>query len=606
LRNLSINFWFSTIRTSRSIKFPVSCYICNKFFELYYVISLLLFQRSKPKEEFNPGMENPLRNYQSFMSFNQERILMKFKLLNVLIMFIFGLLIFTPGCKPAGTVRKDDNTIRIALRSDPVSLNPILASESASMMANGYMFNTLVKYSENLEITPDLAESWELKDKGRVIIFHLKKGVKWHDGAEFTSADVVFTFDKILDPDTNTFNAGLFKIGSEKIRFEAIDDHTVKATLPSPFAPFFNNLTLAPIAPAHLLKNENINQTEFNRNPIGTGPFKFVEWKTSERIVLQANPDYFKGKPKIDRIELRIIPSGEGARIALMSEQIDMAALSAEDMFVMSRMNNASPNVEIHKWKDFIYFYLAFDLTNPLFQEKEVRIAINHAIDKKSLTESVMHGFASPINGPIPAASWAYIPDSAKYDYNPELANKILEEAGWKKGSDGIREKNGRKLSFKIIYKNGSQASEGACIQMQSYLKTVGIEVKLQTLDFGALINALYPGKFEAVVFDWVEPFDPDIYTEWHSSQCGSDGMNFMTYKNPDVDKLLEKGRITFDLAERKSIYAEVQKKISADAPYIWLWNPESAMGVNKRITGLSKASPAGLMIDPEKVGIRK
>ncbi|MCE1246554.1 MAG: peptide-binding protein [Firmicutes bacterium] len=533
-----------------------------------------------------------LRNYSGFAGF----------FLFSAILFFLCFFCFLTGC--GKSTANNGKVIRIALRSDPVSLNPILASDAPSMMANGYIFNTLVKYNENLEITPDLAESWDFLDNGKTIVFHLRKGVKWHDGKEFTSGDVVFTFGKLLDPNTNTFNAGLFKVGSEKIKFEAVDAYTVKATLPSPFAPFLNNLTLSPIAPAHCLEDQNINLAEFNRNPVGTGPFRFSEWKTSERIVLRANPDYFKGKPRINRIELRIIPSGEGARIALMSGQIDMAALSAEDMFIISKMDNASPDVQILKWKDFIYFYLAFDLTNPLFQDNEVRKAINHAIDKQSLVKSVMHNFASPINGPIPAASWAYTPDSAKYEYNPELAAQILEKAGWQKGTDGIRVKNGKRLSFKIIYKNGSQSSEGACIQMQSYLKTVGIEVKLQTLDFGALINSLYPEKFEAVVFDWVEPFDPDIFTEWHSSQCGSDGMNFMSYKNKEVDSLLEQGRTTYDINARKKIYYEVQKKISADAPYVWLWNPESAMGVNKRITGLSKPSPAGLMIEPEKVDI--
>ena len=132
--------------------------------------------------------------------------------------------------------------------------------------------------------------------------------MKWHDGKPLCADDVVFTMEKILDPDTNTFNAGLFKIDGKKIEFRAIDKHTVEAILPRPFAPFLNNLTLAPVAPKHLLEKEDINRTDFNRSPIGTGPFKFVEWKTSDRIVLKANPDYFLGKPKLDKIEIKIIP----------------------------------------------------------------------------------------------------------------------------------------------------------------------------------------------------------------------------------------------------------------------------------------------------------
>jgi len=513
-----------------------------------------------------------------------------------------------------GCFNRGDNTthktLRYAMKSDPRHLNPILASEMASITVNSFIFNPLVRYNENLKIIPDLAQSWEIKDGGKRIVFHLRKGVKWHDGKEFTADDVVFTFNKVLDPRTNTFNAGLFKMSKnilwfkweENIRFKAIDKYTVEAQMPLPFAPFLNNLTIVPIAPKHLLEGEDINLTDFNRNPVGTGPFRLREWKTSDRITLVANPDYYNGKPKLDRIEIKIIPSAEGARIALISGQVDMAGLSAEDLFVMSYLKKFPPHLKIEKWKNFTYFYFSFDLTNPIFADKNVRYAINYAIDKENMVKSVLHGTGYPIHGPIPAASWAYTDDVEKYKYNPEKAKKLLDDAGWKVGKDGIREKDGKKLSFKVIYKNGSRASESACIQIQNYFAAVGIELKLQALDFGALINSLYPGKYESVVFDWVEPFDPDIFVEWHSSQCGDEGMNFMSYKNREVDVLLEKARTTLDREERKKLYYEIQKKIAADAPYVWLWNQESAVCVNKNLKGLSKPSPAGLLLYPEKV----
>lgn len=508
------------------------------------------------------------------------------------------------GCSPKGADAGKRLVLRYAISSDPRALNPILASEMASITVNSFLFNGLVKYDENLEIAPDLAESWDILDDGRRIVFHLRKDVKWHDGTPLKAEDVVFTMQKVLDPETNTFNAGLFKIDGKNIEFRAIDEHTMEAVLPKPFAPFLNNLTLSPIAPKHLLEKEDINKCDFNEKPVGTGPFKFVEWKTSDRVVLEANPGYFKGKPKLDRIEIRIIPSAEGSRIALLSQQIDMAGLSAEDLFILSHLEKIPDHLQIHKWKDFTYFYFAFDLTNPLFSDKRVRQAMNYAIDRKTLVKTVLHGTGIPISGPIPAASWAYNKDVDNYDYNREKARELLDEAGWKLNSDGIREKDGRKLSFRVNYKNGSGSSEGACIQLQNYLKEVGIEIKLQALDFGALINSLYPDKFQSVVFDWVEPFDPDIFVEWHSSQCGADGMNFMTYKNPEVDVLLEKAREIQDREERKKLYFEIQQKIVADAPYVWLWNQEAAVGVNKRVKGLSRPNPAGLMLNPEKIWV--
>lgn len=511
--------------------------------------------------------------------------------------------ILLTGCSPARSGDRSADVLRMALRGEPVQLNPILASDMGSIFVNGFIFNGLVRYDENLEIVPDLAESWEIEDGGKRIVFHLKKGVKWHDGKEFTAKDVVFTYQKTVDPSTNTFNAGLFKVGKENIKFHALDDYTVEAELPSPFAPFFNNLTLVPVAPEHLLKDQDVNRCDYNRSPVGTGPFKFVEWKTSDRVTLEANPEYFRGNPKLKRIEFRIIPSAEGARIALMSNQVDMAGLSAEDLFVIKHLKNFPSFVEIKKWDSFTYVYFSFDLTNPLFKDLKVRRAINYAINRDALVQTALHGFGSPIHGPIPIPSWAYTDHVGHYEYNPEKAKNLLDEAGWKPGGDGIREKDGKKLSFKVIYINGSRASESACIQMQSYLSSIGVQLKLQALDKGALIDSLYPHKFESVVFNWAEPFDPDIYTEWNSTQV-EEGMNFMSYSNPEVDVLLEKARESMDRETRKKLYHEIQKKIVEDAPYVWLWNQDSAMGVNQRVKGLSKPSPAGLLVDPEKVWV--
>lgn len=514
-------------------------------------------------------------------------------------MVVFVSLAFL-GSIHAGKEQGNPDVLSIAVSSDPIYLNPVLASDGVSMHLNSFIFNTLIRYNEKLQFEPALAESWEILDGGKKVIFHLRKDVKWHDGKQFTASDCVFTFEKVLDPTTNTFNRGLFRVMGENIKFKAIDDFTLEADLPRPFAPFFNNLTLMGIVPEHILKGENINKTRFNRNPMGTGPFIFREWKTSDQVVLTANANYFRGSPKVKKVIFKIIPSGEGRRIALASNQVDISALSAEDLFVMG--NNIPENVRIFRWQDFTYFYFAFDLTNPKFDDLRVRQAINYAVDTDTVIEAALHGAGYSINGPIPRASWAYTDDVKKYPYNPEKASKLLTEAGWKMGQDGIRHKNGENFSFQLIYKSGSHSSETASVFIQSYLKDVGINVRLQPLDFGALINSLYPGKFESVVFDWVEPFDPDIYTEWHSSQMGDVGMNFMSYSNPKVDKLLEEARSTFDRERRKKLYFRIQDLISRDAPYVFLWNQQAIIGVNRRVGGLPPPSPLGLTHRQEKI----
>lgn len=519
-----------------------------------------------------------------------------------LCLFCVVVLLFFAGCNTQSVQNRRKNTLKIALRSDPIRLNPVLATDANSMFVNSFMFNALVKYDENLEITPDLAESWTIFEEGRKVVFNLKQGVKWHDGRELTAHDVVFTMEKVLDPYTNTYNAGLFKVDGKDIVFTSLDDYTIEASLPQSFAPFLNNLTLIPVVPKHILEKEDINTGDFSRNPVGTGPFIFKEWKTSDRVVVTANSNYFKGMPLLESIEFRIIPSPEGARIALLSEQIDAAGLSSEDLFVMSYMKEIPSHIQIEKWKDFTYFYLGFDLTNPIFADINVRKAINYAVDQEKITKAVLHNSGAPLYGPLPIPSWAYTYETEKYPYNLDKAKDLLENSGWKMTSGGIREKDGKKLSFKVIYRTGSRASEGACIHLQSYLKAAGIEINLQALDFGALIRSLYPEQFEGVVFNWAEPFDPDIFTEWHSSQMGDEGMNFMSYHNPEVDYLLEQARTIVDKEIRKQLYKEIQIKISQDAPYVFLWNQESAMGYHRRIKGLSKPSPAGLFVNPEKI----
>lgn len=497
--------------------------------------------------------------------------------------------------------KKEPATLVAAIRSDPVHLNPVLASDGVSMNINSFIFNTLVRYDEKMEIVPDLAESWQILDGGRRVVFKLKKGVKWHDGKPFTALDCVFTFNAVVDENTNTYNAGLIKVEDEAIVFTAVDDYTLEAKMKKPFAVFFNNLTLLGIVPEHLLKGQDINRASFNQNPTGTGPFVFEYWKSSDQISLKANNDYFGGKPKLSGIRFRIIPSGDGCRIALISRQVDIAGLSAEDIYVMK--DRIPAHLDIVKWQDFTYFYFAFDLTNPLFKDVRLRKAINYAIDTETVTNGALYGLGRPIHGPIPIPSWAYEPDVEKYDYNPALAGKLLDEAGWLRGPDGIRRKDGRKLSFQLNVKSGSNSSQSAAIFIQSYLKDAGIDVRLQALDMGALLDSLNPGKFETVVFDWVEPFDPDIYTEWQTDQV-KNGMNFMSYSNSHVDVLLTEARSTFDRKKRRELYSRIQKIIADDAPYVFLWNQETVMGVSKRVKGISSPSPLGLLSRPEKVWV--
>lgn len=285
-----------------------------------------------------------------------------------------------------------------AMKSEPITLNPVMASEISSKTVNSVIFSSLVKYDENLEIVPDLAERWESDASGRVWIFHLRRDARWHDGEPFTSEDVEFTFDRLFDPATNTFNRGMFMANGKKPEVRADGPHRVKITLPSPFAPFISNLPSLGIIPKHILIGKDINRNEFNWNPVGTGPFRFAKWSSGEKIYVKANEDYYGGRPLLKGIMFTIIPSSESRRIALLTGCADIGEVTSEDL----RALEGSPILDIHRWDQYLYFYLGFDLTNPLFQDRKLRKAINLSIDKESIIRAVYKKNATRAKGPIP------------------------------------------------------------------------------------------------------------------------------------------------------------------------------------------------------------
>lgn len=534
------------------------------------------------------------RFIEGFFTFIEE---LNFTMKKKLLILIF-LLLFFSSCRNSSSSL---NSLILSLNTDPLTLNPIIAQEMQSIEVCSFIFSPLLKYNEKTEIIGDLAESWQVKEKGRVWIFYLRKNVRWHDGMPFTAKDVEFTFNKLMDPSTNTFNRGLFQVNGKDIKFKAIDKYAVKAVLPEPFAPFPTYLTMMGIVPEHLLRNTDINRCEFNSSPVGTGPFKFRKWHHSDHIIIEPNKNYYMGPPKLDRIVFRIIPSAETQRIALKNGEVDQGYLKVEDLKFLKDL----PHLIIYKVPSFMYFYMGFDLTNPLFQDRKVRKAINYAVDKKGLVFAVLQETGEPATGPIPKASWAYNPEVEKYNYNPEEAKKLLREAGWKINKSGYLEKDGRIFEFELAYPLGRTQFQKAAVLINSYLKEVGIKTNLIQVEFSVLIKKCNPGKFQAVLFDWVETFDPDCFVEWDSSQTGKNGMNFMSYSNPEADRLLREARSKIDTAVRKKLYYKFQEIVADDAPYVFLWYPNSFSAINKRIGGLPPPNPAGLFIYPEKIFIK-
>jgi len=475
---------------------------------------------------------------------------------------------------------------------DASNLIPILASDNASHGIAELVFNGLVKYDKDMNIVGDLAESWDISKDGLVITFHLRKGVKWHDGAPFTAEDVIFTYRLTIDPKTPTAYAGDFL---KVKKAEVLDPHTFRVTYDRPFAPALMSWG-ASILPKHLLEGRDITSTPLARKPVGTGPFVFKEWKTGEKIVLASNEDYFEGRPYLDGYIMRIIPDTATMFLELRAGGIDRMGLTPLQYTRQTENNLFRRDFNKYRYLSFSYTFMAFNLLNPMFADKRVRQAIAYAVDKEEIIQGVLLGLGRDATGPYKPGTWPYNANVRKYPYDPQKARKLLAEAGWRDtDGDGVLDRDGRPFAFEILSNQGNEVRAKCAEIIQRRLAEVGIRVKIRIVEWAAFLNDfINKRKFDATMLAWSIPQDPDIYDVWHSSKTGTQELNFISYRNSEVDALIEKGRGTFDQKERKKAYDRIQEILAEEQPYLFLYVPDALPIVSARIRGIEPA-PLGI-----------
>jgi peptide/nickel transport system substrate-binding protein len=479
----------------------------------------------------------------------------------------------------------------VGLGGDATSLNPVVATDGISYTVEWPIFDSLLELDASLNVKPLLAESWEASRDGLTYTFKLKKGVTWHDGKPFTARDVAFTFYSVLDPKVTTPHRAYFdalagfpeltaKENPKKpeelaVRpIEVVDDHTVRFRLRYPSGSFLAVLVnpRAGIVPEHLLKGQDLNTAEFNRKPVGTGPFKLVEWRRAERVVLEANDKYHGGRPALNRVIFRIIPDAVVLLQELRSGGVDL--IENPPLTEVARLKQTA-GLKVLTADNTSYTYLGWRQDVAPFTDLRVRRALNHAVDVPSMIKEVLQGYAAPATGQFPPSSWAYDASVKPYPYDPARARSLLAEAGFKPGADGILVKDGKPFTFTIRHDVANQTVKDTAVIVQEYLKRVGVDARLEPLDWPTFVKKLFASEFEGIVVNWTNHHDPDpfAYTIWHSSQWK--GRNFAHYKNPRVDELLESARRTAVVAERKKFYGEFSKVLMEDAPYVFLYFPQ-------------------------------
>lgn len=491
------------------------------------------------------------------------------------------------------------DTLIVGSIGEPSILVPMLASDSASFDVAGLIFNGLVKYDTDLGVVSDLAESWEISKDGLVITFHLRRGVTWTDGVEFTADDVMFGYRTIIDEKTPT----AYKEDYLQVKkAEVLDKYTFRVIYEKPFAPALTTWGFMVVLPKHLLEGKDITKTDFGRHPVGTGPYVFKKWLSGQEVVLSSNRDYFEGRPYIDKYVYRVIPDQAAMFLALKTGNIDIMGLTPLQYTKQTDNDFFRKNFRKYRYPVFSYTYLGFNLRHPWFQDIRVRQAIAHAINKNEIVDVVLFGLGSPATGPYVPNTWPYNPHVKKYEYDPEKAKKLLKEAGWEDtDGDGIVDKDGKNFEFTILTNMGNNQRKKAATIIQWRLKEVGIKVNIRVLEWSAFINEFIDKRrFEAVILGWGINLDPDQYDIWHSSKTGEKEFNFVSYSNPEVDDLLEKGRRTFDIEERKRVYFRIQEILAEELPYIFLYVPDATPVVHARFRGI-KPSPIGISYNLHK-----
>ncbi len=475
---------------------------------------------------------------------------------------------------------------------DASNLIPILSSDSTSHGIAGMIYNGLVKYDKDLNVVGDLAESWDISSGGLVITFRLRKGVRWHDGRPFTADDVLYTYRVTIDPKTPTAYSGDFlKVKTA----EVLDPYTFRVTYDKPFAPALMSWSAA-VMPRHLLEGKDITRTPLSRRPVGTGPYMFKEWVTGQKIVLMSNPDYWEGRPYIDGYILRIIPDMATMFLELRAGGIDRMDLTPLQYTRQTENPLFRRDFNKYRYLSFSYTYLGYNLANPLFADKRVRQAISHAINKDEIIQGVLLGLGRESTGPFKPGTPFYNPKVRRYPYDPRKARELLAEAGWKDSNgDGLLEKDGKPFTFEIITNQGNEVRKKTAEIIQRRLADIGIQVKLRVIEWAAFVKEfINKRKFDATILGWTIPLDPDLYDVWHSSKTGPDELNFISYKNREVDDLLERGRSTFDVKARKRCYDRIQEILAEEQPYTFLYCPAALPIISARFRGIEPA-PIGI-----------
>ncbi len=499
---------------------------------------------------------------------------------------ILGLsLLFTgcskPGASTGGANAPSSGVLRVGNFAEPTSLNPLLSTNTAENFLDSLAFDLLVTLDDKGKEVPDLAQvvptlqNGGISKDGLTITYHLRQGVKWQDGAPFTSDDVKFSWQAVMNPNNNVVE----RRGYDQVQsVDTPNPYTAVFHLKQPFAPFVDTVFGESddpfrVVPKHILAQyPNINQVPFNQQPIGTGPFKVARWIHGDHIEYVANPFYFRGTPKLKRINVYTVTDGNTIESELRAHDLDLA-VNLPTANLANLRDRPSADVKPLLVKGPSYYSVAFNLTHPPLGDVRIRQALTYAINEKRIVDTVTYGTGVPAIADLSDFYWAYDPAIKQYPFDPAKAASILDSAGWKRGANGMRAKNGTPLSLQLANGAGSATARQIAVLVQSDLRAIGVDVPIKSYTYSVLYatkamgGILNGGKFDLTLYAWVSGADPDDSSAWMCDTAPPAGNNIEHYCNPRLDAVEKDALTHFDRARRKKDYAVTQALLVQEAP---------------------------------------
>jgi peptide/nickel transport system substrate-binding protein len=485
---------------------------------------------------------------------------------------MLGVLLFACSCAQ----RPDPKTVVMIIESSPTNLDPRVGIDAQSERIDTLLFDSLVHRDEHFELRPWLAESWETPNP-TTYIFHLRRGVRFHDGRPLTARDVKWTFDSILRHQMLTTKTTVYQYIE---RIDAPDEWTVVFRLKQPQATLLWNLSDGAIGIVPYGSG-----AEMAQHPIGSGPFEFVSAQQDKEVVIARNHHYWGEEPRIERVRFAVVPDATTRALELRKGSADLAinALTPDTVVALRK----DPQLEVQTAPGTIYAYMALNLRDPVLKDVRVRRALAYAIDRQPMIQYLWRDMAQPAASILPVQSWAYDAQVPQYGYDPARARQLLNEAGYP-AVKGVR--------FHLTMKTSTEESTrlmAAVLQQQ--LRAVGIALDIRTFEFATFFSDVTKGAFQIYSLRWIGGNeDPDIFEHvFYSENTPPRGANRSYYANPQVDQLIDRGRQELDEGKRRRDYREIQNLVAEDLPYINLWYLDNVLVHSRRITNL-ELNPSG------------